>query len=194
MAPKFALDDWDHIGVPEVVEKPLPEKSIPIKEPKVKFPKGPRDPVEGIGVYSGILSVNTSFYYCPLALRMDTYIGCDLGCKYCFANDWMSKMYTWMGVEHNRNGDINVVKKMFTDGKSIEYQCIEKRMPIHWGGNCDPFPTREKKYNVTYDTLKFLSDHEYPIVMSSKSDMIIEDNDAEREVVQESYVVEREAG
>lgn len=174
MAPKFALDDWDHVGK-EVVEKPLPVKEPNVKKEPKKFVKGHRESVEGIGVYSGILSVNTSFYYCPLALRMDTYIGCDLGCKYCFANDWMSKMYTWMGVEHVRNGDINVVKKMFTDSKSIEYQCLEKRMPIHWGGNCDPFPTREKKYNVTYDTLKFLSNNNYPVVMSSKSDIIIED-------------------
>lgn len=130
-------------------------------------------------LYGETPAVNFACYYCPISLRLDSYVGCDFGCKYCFANSWMKRMYTAMDIHWVRNGALKSLQDRFEkespkNGPSIEMQCTNRKVPIHWGGNCDPFPSREKELGVTYEFLKYLHDIDYPIVMSSKSDMILE--------------------
>ena len=131
-------------------------------------------------LYGETPAVNYAIFYCPICLRLDSYTGCDFGCRYCFSNDWLKKMYNSMSVHWIRHGALKNLQDRFEKesvktGPSIEKQCTDRRVPIHWGGNCDPFPSREKELGVTYEFLKYLHDIDYPVIMSSKSDMILED-------------------
>ena len=54
--------------------------------------------------YGETPAVNYAIFYCPICLRLDSYTGCDFGCRYCFSNDWLKKMYNSMSVHWIRHG------------------------------------------------------------------------------------------
>lgn len=123
--------------------------------------------------YNNPLSITSQFSFCGLPFRLDTYSGCSIGCKYCFAR--------------LRGGNINSKKLKVANSESIikifqnaqKYtntgiisEFIRKRVPLHFGGMSDPFQSMEKVYGVSYDVLSYLKSIDYPVVISTKSDLI----------------------
>ncbi|MBB1346024.1 hypothetical protein [Pseudoalteromonas sp. SG45-2] len=49
---------------------------------------------------------------------------------------------------------------------------ISRRIPIQLGGMSDPFSLIEKKKEITYKYLQILSEYNYPVIVSTKSDLI----------------------
>lgn len=123
--------------------------------------------------YNNPLSITSQFSFCGLPFRLDTYSGCSIGCKYCFAR--------------LRGGNINSKKLKVANSESIikvfenaqKYsntgvisEFIRKRVPLHFGGMSDPFQSIEKVYGVSYNVLNYLKSINYPVVISTKSDLI----------------------
>lgn len=50
--------------------------------------------------------------------------------------------------------------------------CLQRGIPIHFGGASDPLQPSELEYRVTYRLLEVLRQYEYPFVLSTKSDLI----------------------
>lgn len=50
--------------------------------------------------------------------------------------------------------------------------CLKRRIPIHFGCVSDPFQPSELEHRVTYRLLKVLRQHNYPFVLSTKSDLV----------------------
>ena len=126
--------------------------------------------------YTYQIGLTQQFRHCGNPFRIDSYKGCDFGCKYCFAT-------TKNFVVHNggdfKEPNIEKIKKFFykaleTDAppKNINIECMRHRVPLHLGGMSDPFQSREWKYGVTYEILKLTNQYYYPMMISTKTDSL----------------------
>ena len=123
--------------------------------------------------YNNPLSITSQFSFCGLPFRLDTYSGCSIGCKYCFARLRGGNINS----KKLKVGDAKSIIKVFENAqkfnnKGIISEFIRKKVPLHFGGMSDPFQSMEKIYGVSYNVLKYLKSINYPIVISTKSDLI----------------------
>lgn len=120
-----------------------------------------------------ILTVGNQFKMCGNPFRIDTYRGCNFGCKYCFANSRNGKF----GVINklDKSLDTKWLEKQFEKAfveekeyKDVTIEFLKHRTPLHMGGLSDPFQDREWEEKVTYDTIKICNKYNYPIMFSTK--------------------------
>ena len=112
----------------------------------------------------------SQFWLCDLPIRFDTYKGCTHNCKYCFTQ--------------KKNGNLTQVKtgesakalKAFIDGKrNLDTAWCDWGIPVHFGGTSDPFQPAEQKHKRTLEALKVFAEARYPVVISTKGRLCIED-------------------
>ena len=123
--------------------------------------------------YAGLTS---QLAFCATPLRLDSYNNCQFGCTYCFAN-------TRQG--HGRKSELKVsnpsslLKRLQRvekgDVNSALDEFIQRRIPFQLGGMSDPFTLIESKKKVTLEYLKILKYYNYPVIISTKSDLIAEE-------------------
>lgn len=126
-------------------------------------------------------SVTSQFRICPIPFHFDTYRGCNYGCIYCFARDFIEFS--------RRNKDEKYRKQSFLEGNSpqglkkwikkamlseydyskAEIVAFKERMPIKIGATADPFPLVELKERITYECLKIFDEYDYPVQISTKN-------------------------
>lgn len=127
--------------------------------------------------YHNPLSVTSQFSFCGLPFRLDTYAGCAIGCRYCFARLRGGNINTRKILV--ANPDV-IIKKfetaLISDNSGIISQFIRRGMPVHFGGMSDPFQSLEKHFQVSYKVLEYLKSINYPVVISTKSDLLAENN------------------
>jgi DNA repair photolyase len=126
--------------------------------------------------YTNPLSITSQFSFCGLPFRLDTYAGCAVGCRYCFARIRGGNIQS----KKIKIANPEVIIKRFENGlknenSGIISEFIKKRVPVHFGGMSDPFQSLESKYKVTYKVLKYLKSIDYPVIISTKSDLIGEE-------------------
>lgn len=105
---------------------------------------------------------------CDLPIRFDTYLGCSHGCKYCFVQrksnlavkPWEDAKKALEFIKGKRNG---------------ETKWADWNIPLHWGGMSDPFQPVERKEKRTLEALKVFADTGYPVVISTKGKLCIEE-------------------
>ncbi len=126
--------------------------------------------------YKNPLSVTSQFGFCGLPFRMDTYSGCAFGCSYCFARLRGGNINSKKIQAADPDVIINRFKNAISSNsknQGVITEYISKRMPVHFGGMSDPFQSIEKNLNSSLKVLKYLSSINYPIVISTKSNLII---------------------
>lgn len=110
-------------------------------------------------------------WLCDLPIRFDTYSGCSHGCKYCF-------------VQRNNKYDLKDIKKKETakglrawieGGRNKETNWCDWNIPLHWGGNSDPFQPAEKTLRASYECLKVFAETQYPFIVSTKGKLIADE-------------------
>ena len=121
-------------------------------------------------LYKYPMAMTQQFRHCGNPFRIDTYKGCDFGCRYCFANCRGGNFDNSFKV-----ADLSIVKNDFrkafdTDGsyKSLTIELLRHRVPLHLGGMSDPFQSREFIYGKTYEFLKLSKEYNYPVLISTK--------------------------
>jgi DNA repair photolyase len=125
--------------------------------------------------YSAPLGFSSLFAFCGLPIRLDAYKGCAFRCTYCFAR-------AREGVEGNpkvRPADPQVLaralRRVFVERReklSVVSKCLQRRMPIHLGGMGDPFQPAEQRYKVSLQYLRTAVQYQYPLVISTRGDLI----------------------
>lgn len=122
-------------------------------------------------LYKYPMALTQQFKHCGNPFRIDSYKGCDFGCKYCFAN--------CRGGNFSNNfevADISIVennfKKAFEDNKptkNLTIELLRHKVPLHLGGLSDPFQKREEFFHNTYKILEISNKYNYPILISTKT-------------------------
>ncbi len=110
---------------------------------------------------------------CHYPLRLDTYSGCSHNCTYCYARNLLSKMGYWDTI---RPADPGQIRKYFENPDSIGDRrirdALRRRVPVRLGGLTDCFQPKERAAKVTLEVLKILSEHQYPHMIVTKSDLV----------------------
>lgn len=124
--------------------------------------------------YHNPLSITSQFSFCGLPFRLDTYSGCAIGCRYCFARIRGGNIES----KKIKIANPDVIIKRFQNAiesknSGIITEFIKNRNPVHFGGMSDPFQSIESIYGVSYSVLQYLKSMDYPVVISTKSDLIL---------------------
>ncbi len=122
------------------------------------------------------LTVTSQIAYCGLPLRLDSYRGCQFGCRYCFARTRGGEFQgegPIQGASHNSLENIfRRAERSEPDKQSMLGQFLRRRTPLHFGGMSDPFQPIEKKQRVTLAMMESLAARNYPTVISTRGTMI----------------------
>lgn len=126
-------------------------------------------------------SVTSQFRICPIPFHFDTYRGCQYGCLFCFARDFIQfarrnkegEKSTQHWLEGNSPSGlqkwIDKVNASDYNYQKAEIVAFKERMPIKIGATADPFPMIELKEHITYDCLKIFDKYDYPVQISTKN-------------------------
>ncbi|MTI65374.1 MAG: radical SAM protein [Firmicutes bacterium] len=119
----------------------------------------------------------------PYKYDLNVYRGCSHGCKYCYAES--SHKYL---TKKNFNKDIYV--------KSNISDILEKELSspnwnneiINIGGVCDSYQNIEKDYQLMREILKLMIKYKNPVIISTKSNLILRDLDLIDKLANLTYV------
>lgn len=126
-------------------------------------------------------SVTSQFRICPIPFHFDTYRGCQYGCIYCFARDFVEfqrrnkderqrhQAYIEGNDPKGLERWINKVMEMDYDYTKAETVAFKERIPVKIGATSDPFPLVELNERITYDCLKIFDKYDYPVQISTKN-------------------------
>ncbi|MGA2229018.1 MAG: radical SAM protein [Syntrophobacteraceae bacterium] len=118
-----------------------------------------------------ILSVSKIYSYV-----INPYVGCQHACSYCYAR--FMKRFS----KHKEPwGEFVDVKINAADLLLVE---INKKKPgsVWISGVCDPYQPLEAKYKLTRKCLKILAKHYWPLIIQTRSSLVLRDMDILREV------------
>lgn len=114
-------------------------------------------------------SCGSQCYLCDLPVRFDTYDGCSHGCEYCFA-----KKFKDISLIKNKESATTLIN--FINGqRGKDCNWCDWNIPIHWGGLSDPFQPCEKKRKRSLECLKVFAKTQYPFIVSTKGELVVED-------------------
>lgn len=102
---------------------------------------------------------------------LNPYVGCQFGCSYCYAR-YMKKF-----TGHKEPWGDFVDIKINAIGL-LQREVVKKRVYQVWiSGVCDPYQLLEAKHKLTRGCLKILIDNNWPVVIQTKSKLVLRDID-----------------
>lgn len=125
-------------------------------------------------LYGRPIGLTSQFRFCGNPLRCDVYLGCEFGCRYCFANArggakkvrWQYKIADWSCIEKKFKNTYESDKPT----NDIEVEMMRHKVPLHVGGMSDPFqPKMEKEYRYTYKLIELSNKYQHPMTFSTKA-------------------------
>lgn len=108
----------------------------------------------------------------PYKYDLNIYRGCSHGCKYCYAVK-SHEYFQSNNFEREIFVKTNIAEALDEALSSPSW----KNEVINLGGVCDSYQHAEKRYQLMPDVLKVLIKHKNPIILSTKSDLILRDID-----------------
>ena len=115
----------------------------------------------------------------PYSWDLNIYRGCEHGCQYCYA------MYSHRYLESGKeNSDDSAFFKRICVKTNIA-EALEKQLKsrnwkkevINIGGVCDSYQPAEAKYGLMRKVLELMIEYKTPVIISTKSDLILRDYD-----------------
>ena len=107
----------------------------------------------------------------PYGWDLNIYRGCMHGCRYCYAQ------YSHQYLSGDFFNDIYVKKNIVEILEKELASPSWKREIVNIGGVTDSYQPAEKKYRLMPDILKLMIKYKTPVIISSKSDLILRDFD-----------------
>lgn len=102
---------------------------------------------------------------CNYPTRLDTYgRGCAHDCRYCYAKSLLDFRNLW-NPEEPSVANIEKIRKKAA-------QIAGSTVPVRMGGMTDCFQPAEKKYKVTYETIRALNRNRVPYLIVTKSPLV----------------------
>jgi DNA repair photolyase len=118
---------------------------------------------------------------CNLPLRIDPYLGCEHNCTYCYARAQKTRLKKWNPESPKPlntslfERHISKVLALRKPPKNPTDRALWYKVPIRIGTDTDPFQPCERKLKITKRTLEIFNAKEYPYIITTKSDMVAED-------------------
>jgi DNA repair photolyase len=119
----------------------------------------------------------------PYKWDLNIYRGCSHDCKYCYGR----KSFEYLKSDDAANEVF--VKKNIAEilDKELSRKSWEKEI-INIGGVCDSYQEVEQEYKIMPEVLKIMIKHKNPVIISTKSDLILRDIDLLDELGNLTYV------
>jgi DNA repair photolyase len=102
---------------------------------------------------------------------LNPYVGCQHACSYCYARF----MKRFSGHQEPW-GQFVDVKINAADLLRVEIN-KKKRAKVWISGVCDPYQPLERKYELTRKCLEILAQHDWPVVIQTRSQLVLRDLD-----------------
>ena len=119
----------------------------------------------------------------PYAWDLNVYRGCQHGCIYCYAQD---------GHARQRRGSFSqniIIKTNVAEQLDSELSSpFWKREIINIGGVTDSYQPAGALYTLMPEILRTCIRHRTPVIISTKSDLILRDKDLIAELAEITYV------
>ncbi|QDZ09438.1 PA0069 family radical SAM protein [Devosia ginsengisoli] len=106
---------------------------------------------------------------------INAYRGCEHGCSYCYARPSHAFLGHSAGIEFERDiyVKVNAVEALRAEIGAKGY----KAKPIAMGTNTDPYQPAERKHKLTRGILEVMLETRHPVMITTKSALIIRDLD-----------------
>ncbi|MGV8832348.1 MAG: PA0069 family radical SAM protein [Devosia sp.] len=106
---------------------------------------------------------------------INAYRGCEHGCSYCYARPTHAFLGHSAGIEFERDIYVktNAVEALRAELAAKNY----KVKPIAMGTNTDPYQPAERKHRLTRGILEVMLETRHPVMITTKSSLIIRDLD-----------------
>lgn len=106
---------------------------------------------------------------------INAYRGCEHGCSYCFARPTHAYLGHSAGIDFERDIYVktNAVEALRAELGARNY----KPKPIAMGTNTDPYQPAERKHKLTRGILEVMLETRHPVMITTKSALIIRDLD-----------------
>ena len=113
-----------------------------------------------------ILSVSKVYDYV-----INPYTGCQHGCTYCYAR--FMKRFTGHKEPWGEFVDVKI-----NASNLLQVEIKRKNRGSVWiSGVCDPYQPLEAKYKLSRSCLEILEDHNWPVIVQTRSPLILRDMD-----------------
>ena len=119
----------------------------------------------------------------PYSWDLNIYRGCEHGCKYCYAlysHDYLNDGNFFDNVYYKKN----IIKYLEEELSSPSW----KREVVNIGGVTDSYQPIEKERKLMREILKLMIKYKTPVIISTKSDLILRDIDLIDELSKITYV------
>ena len=106
---------------------------------------------------------------------INAYRGCEHGCSYCYARPSHAFLGHSAGVEFERDiyVKVNAVEALRAELAARNYRV----KPVAMGTNTDPYQPAERKHKLTRGILEVMLETRHPVMITTKSALIIRDLD-----------------
>lgn len=102
---------------------------------------------------------------------INPYTGCQHGCSYCYAR--FMKRFTGHREPWGEFVDVKV-----NAPELLRREITRKKRDTVWvSGVCDPYQPLEGKYKLTRQCLEILAEHDWPVVVQTRSPLVLRDLD-----------------
>jgi DNA repair photolyase len=106
---------------------------------------------------------------------INPYVGCQHACSYCYAR-YMKKF-----TGHKEPWGTFVDVKVNAAGLLRKEICRKKKATVWISGVCDPYQPLERQYTLTRQCLQILALEDWPVVIQTRSPLILRDIDLLKE-------------
>ncbi len=102
---------------------------------------------------------------------INAYTGCQHNCSYCYAR--FMRRFT-----HHKEPWGQFVDVKINAAELLRKEIVKKRSDFVWvSGVCDPYQPLEGKYKLTRQCLEILAEHDWPVVVQTRSALVLRDLD-----------------
>lgn len=104
---------------------------------------------------------------CDYPINLDTYRGCSHNCLYCF----VKQKHTIDTVEPLSS--VTQLKHFIEGKRGCDTRWCDWDIPLHFGGNTDPFQECEREHKISLECLKIFAESKYPFIISTKNPVML---------------------
>jgi DNA repair photolyase len=106
---------------------------------------------------------------------INPYVGCQHACSYCYAR--FMKRFSGHKEPWGQFVDVKI-----NAAELLRLEINKKRRATVWiSGVCDPYQPLERKYELTRKCLEILAQNDWPVVIQTRSPMVLRDMDILKE-------------